>query len=53
MCRGVDVDLETGSTFTGCPDVDSALMFFNTNGITSWDDGEDIILDVNGNGIFD
>ena len=49
----VDVDLETGTTFTGCPGVDPKLMYYDTNGITNWDDGEDIILDVNGNGVFD
>jgi hypothetical protein len=49
----VDVDLETGTAFTGCNGVDPALMFFDANGVTNWDDGEDIILDTNGNGIFD
>lgn len=29
------------------------ITFFDTNGDGYWDDGEDIILDVNGNGIFD
>ena len=48
----VDVDLETGTTFTGCPGVDPRLMYYDTNGVTNWDDGEDIILDVNGDGIF-
>jgi len=49
----VDIDLETGSTFTGCLGVDPLLKFHNANGMTNWDDGEDIILDVNGNGVFD
>jgi len=49
----VDVDLETGSTFTGCAGPDSALMFFDANGDTYWNDGEDIVLDTNGNGVFD
>ena len=49
----VDVDLETGTTFTGCPGVDPKLMYYDANGVTNWDDGEDIILDVNGNGVFD
>ncbi|MDH3308214.1 MAG: hypothetical protein OEO77_11935 [Acidimicrobiia bacterium] len=49
----VDVDLETGATFSGCLGPDAALKFFDANGNTFWDDGEDIILDVNGNGVFD
>ncbi len=49
----VDVDLETGSTFTGCSGVDPMLMFFDANGNLYWDDGEDIVLDTDGNGLFD
>ncbi len=49
----VDVDLETGSTFTGCPRVDPLLMFFDADGSGNWDDGEDIVMDGNGNGLFD
>jgi hypothetical protein len=50
----VDVDLETGTAFPplNCPGVDPRLMYYDTNGVTNWDDGEDIILDVNGDGIF-
>ena len=49
----VDVDLETGSTFTGCAGPDPLVKFFDTNGNGYWDDGEDIVLDLNGNGVFD
>ena len=48
----VDVDLESGSAFTGCPGVDPLLKFHDANGITNWDDGEDIVLDLNGDNIF-
>ncbi len=48
----VDVDLETGSAFTGCPGVDPLLKFFDANGNGFWDDGEDIILDRNNDGVF-
>ncbi|MGQ0795413.1 MAG: hypothetical protein ACT4N5_04420 [Nitrosopumilaceae archaeon] len=49
----VDVDLETGTAFTGCLGVDPLLKFNDADLSTNWDDGEDIILDINGNGIFD
>lgn len=55
----VDVDLESGTVDPSgqggstCPGVDPLLMFHDANGITNWDDGEDIVLDVNNNGIFD
>ncbi len=49
----VDVDLETGSSFTGCPGPDPQLMFLDTNGNGFWDNGEDIIFDANGNGVLD
>ncbi len=48
----VDVDLESGSTFTGCPGPDPSLKFFDANGNGFWDNGEDIIFDGNGDGIF-
>lgn len=44
--QGVFCDLEVG----GCP---GSVKFFDANGNTAWDDGEDIILDGNGNGVFD
>ena len=55
----VDVDLESnmvnpsGQGTSTCPGVDPLLKFHDANGVTNWDDGEDIILDVNGNGVFD
>ncbi len=48
----VDVDLETGTSFTGCPGPDPVLKYFNTNGVTNWDDGEDIVLDLNLDSVF-
>lgn len=48
----VDVDLETGSAFTGCPGPDPLLKFFDANANGFWDNGEDIILDVNNDGVF-
>ena len=44
--QGVFCDLEVG----GCP---GSVKFHDMNGNTAWDDGEDIVLDANGNGIFD
>jgi hypothetical protein len=51
--QSVDVDLETGSAFTGCSGPDPLLMFYDTNGNSYYDNGEDIVLDLNGNGVFD
>jgi hypothetical protein len=48
----VDVDLETGSTFTPWAVLDPTLAFFDSNGNGFWTDGEDIVLDLNQNGIF-
>jgi hypothetical protein len=48
----VDVDLETGSAFTGCPGPDPLLKFHDANGNGFWDNGEDIVLDQNGDGSF-
>ena len=44
--QGVFCDLEVG----GCP---GNVKFHDLNGNTAWDDGEDIVLDVNLNGVFD
>lgn len=51
----VDCDLEVGAVFTVCPPFAgaNAVTYHDANGNMAWDDGEDIILDVNGNGIFD
>ena len=46
-------DLETGSTFVGCPPgLDPLMKFFDANGNGFWDDGEDIVLDLDNDGIF-
>jgi hypothetical protein len=49
----VDFDLEGAIPFSGCSVLDPDLMFYDANGDGSWNDGEDIVLDVNGNGVFD
>ena len=48
----VDVDLESGTVFTGCPGPDPMLMFYDGNGDLLYNDGEDIVLDGNGDGVF-
>lgn len=48
----VDVDLETGTTFTGCAGVDPKIKFFDADLSGFWDDGEDLVLDINLDGIF-
>jgi len=50
----VDVDLESGTVFPPsiCLGVDPLLKFNDANALTNWDDGEDIILDTNSDGIF-
>ncbi len=47
----VDCDLESGFFCTGTLLTD--LVFFDTDGDGAWDDGEDIVVDTNGNGVFD
>jgi hypothetical protein len=49
----VDVDLETGTSFTGCLGPDPLLRFYDANGNGFYDNGEDIVLDANSNGVFD
>jgi hypothetical protein len=59
--QGVECDLEVGlanpnghstdGTAASCPD--PALMFYDANNSGRYDNGEDIVLDVNGNNIFD
>ena len=49
----VDVDLESATTFTGCPGTDPLLMFYDADGNGFYDNGEDIVLDANANGVFD
>lgn len=48
----VDVDMESGTVFTGCPGPDPLMKFFDANGNGFWDNGEDIVLDLDGDGIF-
>jgi len=47
----VNCNLETGA---GCiAPLPSPIKYYDQNGNNAWDDGEDIVLDVNGNGICD
>jgi hypothetical protein len=48
----VDVDLETGSAFTGCAGPDPLMKFYDTDGNGFWDDGEDIVYDTNNDNVF-
>jgi hypothetical protein len=49
--QAVDCDLESGSFCTGSLLTD--LVFFDANGDGYYDNGEDIVIDSNGNGFFD
>jgi hypothetical protein len=49
--EAVNCDLEGGVFCTGTLLTD--LSFYDANGDGSWNDGEDIVLDTNGNGVFD
>lgn len=49
----VDVDLEAGVSFTGCPGPDPLLKFYDANGNGFYDNSEDIVLDINNNAVFD
>ncbi len=59
--QGVNCDLEVNAAFTppfttngvGCPSSQNNIRYYDADGDMSWDDGEDIILDVNGNSLFD
>jgi len=53
----VSVDMESGLVNPGGAvnpgwAWDPRIKFHNANGSTKWDDGEDIVLDVNGDGVF-
>ena len=48
----VDVDLESNIDFFGGSGVDPRMKFYNANAVTNWDDGEDIVLDTNLDGVF-
>jgi hypothetical protein len=52
--QSVDCDLEFGIAFTACPPFAgaNAVRYHDANGNGGWDSGEDIVLDVNGDGIF-
>jgi hypothetical protein len=49
----VDCDIEVGFSFSGmtCPPVD--VKYHDANADAAWDSGEDLVLDVNNNGVFD
>jgi hypothetical protein len=54
----VDVDLERNEDFRASgtcatPGIDPRLGFFDANGDGGYNNGEDIVLDINGNGICD
>ena len=47
----VSVDLEFNIDFGGGSGVDPALKFFDANGNGNWDDGEEIVLDTDLDGV--
>ncbi|MGH9224141.1 MAG: hypothetical protein ACRD2W_10270 [Acidimicrobiales bacterium] len=49
----VDCDISVGLSFSGmvCPPPD--VKFHDADGNGSWSPGEDLVLDVNGNGVYD
>lgn len=54
----VDCDLEVDFAFSpafpgSCASPITNVRYHDANGNGAWDDGEDIVLDANGNGIFD
>jgi|SRR5215208_1766230 len=49
----VDCDLEVAVTFSGMPCPPPGVKYHDANGNGSYDNGEDIVLDVNNNGVFD
>jgi hypothetical protein len=49
----VDCDLEVGFSFSGMPCPPPGVRYHDANGNGAWDDGEDIVLDQNNNGVFD
>jgi hypothetical protein len=57
--QGVDCDLEVNVAFTephvsngGCPSTLNNIRFADTNMDMSWSDGEDLVLDLNGDEVF-
>jgi hypothetical protein len=52
--QSVDCDVEVGGIFCPIgPPLPSPISFHDTNGNGAWDDGEDIVLDSNQDGICD
>jgi len=49
----VDCDLEIAFSFSGMPCPPPGVKYHDATGNGSYDDGEDIVLDVNNNGVFD
>jgi hypothetical protein len=49
----VDCDLEVGVSFSGMPCPPPGVRYHDANNNGAWDDGEDIVLDQNNNGVFD
>lgn len=54
----VDCDLEVDAAFSGafpgsCASPITNVRYHDANGNGAWDNGEDIVLDGNGNGVFD
>ncbi len=50
--KAVSVDLEFNIDFGGGGGIDPHLKFFDANGNGNWDDGEDIVLDADLDGIL-
>ncbi len=50
--KAVSVDLEFNIDFGGGSGVDPRLKFFDANGNGNWDDGEDIVLDADSDGML-
>jgi hypothetical protein len=49
----VDCDLEVAASFSGMPCPPPGVKYHDANGNGSYDNGEDIVLDMNDNGVFD
>jgi hypothetical protein len=49
----VDCDLEVGVSFSGMPCPPPDVKYHDTNSDSAWDSGEDLVQDVNNNGVFD
>lgn len=49
----VDCDISIGASFSGMPCPPPDVKFHDADSDGAWTPGEDLVLDVNGNGIFD